>query len=495
MTIYVPKLKSFKTLRCAVTVEPMLFLYFVANVLSNNVGTNMLLHKGCNPNATMAPDLHVSPDCLLENGAQHGVSSINVWKHMIQELLSLVFIMFAGPWSDRHGRRRRPLMFVPVIGQMTCDAFNLLSAIFWNQLSPTVTGITQSLILSVTGSQHCFFIGMFAYLADITDTSNRTMRIGFASAVLPLAATLGALSGGYLNVRLGFATVFALNMGLNAIALCLGLLFIYDTSEPYKATGSLYRNTFDPNIVVQSCKTVFVRRDNHKRFVLLLMIVASPLTGAPFVGEIGLMYLYLRKQFGFKEINFSLFSAYTMGIMLFGSLFSLGILSRYLKMNDAMIGLIATFFDIATAVGFLLVTKLQYLLFVPPLELFRGAALALCGAIASKCVESHELGSMNAVRMAMDNLSKSAILPLYNVVYNRTLESMPSAFFIISICLTVPLIGCFAITYYLTRNQVSPVKPIQEKNLEDTSNDLNANTTTTNTNEMKSDNAEGLVHM
>jgi len=41
---------------------------------------------------------------------------------------------------------------------------------------------------------------------------------------------------------------------------------------------------------------------------------------------------------------------------------------------------------------------------------------------------------------------------------------------------------------------VPPVKPIQKNNLEDTSNDLNANTTT-NTNEMKSDNVEGLVHM
>jgi len=52
----------------------------------------------------------------------------------------------------------------------------------------------------------------------------------------------------------------------------------------------------------------------------------------------------------------------------------------------------------------------------------------------------------------------------------------------------------FRITYYLTRNQKEPVKPIQKNNLEDTSNDLNANTTT-NTNEMKSDNVEGLVHM
>lgn len=40
-----------------------------------------------------------------------------------------------------------------------------------------------------------------------------------------------------------------------------------------------------------------------------------------YTGEIGLMYLYLRKQFGFKEINFSLFNAYTMGIMLFGKIF------------------------------------------------------------------------------------------------------------------------------------------------------------------------------
>lgn len=46
-----------------------------------------------------------------------------------------------------------------------------------------------------------------------------------------------------------------------------------------------------------------------------------------------------------------------------GSLFTLGIMSRLYKMNDALIGLIATFFDIATAVGFLLVTQLNYLLF------------------------------------------------------------------------------------------------------------------------------------
>lgn len=34
-----------------------------------------------------------------------------------------------------------------------------------------------------------------------------------------------------------------------------------------------------------------------------------------------------------------------------------------LKVNDAMIGMVATLFDILTAVGFLLATQLKYLLF------------------------------------------------------------------------------------------------------------------------------------
>lgn len=102
------------------------------------------------------------------------------------------------------------------------------------------------------------------------------------------------------------------------------------------------------------------------------------------------MYLYLRNQFGFKEIDFSLFNAYVMLIMLLGkilgflivdvvvsnlsifkitlnyyvgSLFTLGIMSQMLKINDAVIGLIATLFDIATAVGFLLATRLPYLFY------------------------------------------------------------------------------------------------------------------------------------
>jgi len=46
-----------------------------------------------------------------------------------------------------------------------------------------------------------------------------------------------------------------------------------------------------------------------------------------------------------------------------------------------------------------------FLIIVPPLELFRGAALALCGAIASKCVESHELGKLLNLCLVFNKMS------------------------------------------------------------------------------------------
>lgn len=45
---------------------------------------------------------------------------------------------------------------------------------------------------------------------------------------------------------------------------------------------------------------------------------------------------------------------------------------------------------------------------MPPLELFRGAALSLVGSIASKCVDSHELGK-NLVTIKPHNIIKCIV--------------------------------------------------------------------------------------
>lgn len=55
----------------------------------------------------------------------------------------------------------------------------------------------------------------------------------------------------------------------------------------------------------------------------------------------------------------------------------------------------------------------------------------------------HVIGAMNSVKLLMESTMKSGFIPLYNLVYNHTFESMPSAFFLISIVLTIPLVLIF----------------------------------------------------
>ncbi|XP_050539852.1 uncharacterized protein LOC126904678 [Daktulosphaira vitifoliae] len=452
MKVYISQF--IKPRRWPVTLEPMLFLFFLSYMISMIVNSNMVYWKGCNLNVTEEPDIGIIK-CEGEDKDKSlkEMALINIWKLIAQEIIGLSFIVFAGPWSDNHGCRRLPLLFLPVIGQITGDLLNIFSAVYWNEVTPAVTSIGFTLVTTITGSMSCFFIGMYSYLSDITDNTNRTMRLGFASAVVPLAATIGPILSGILNVKIGFINVFLFNILLNISGLCFGILLIYDSSDPNKVIKSTLKSTFDPKIVKNIITIVLKERKNHKRTILHLMMIASAIIMAPFLGEMSVMPSYLRKTFNFTEISFSQFYSYLMGVMLIGTTISLGIFSRIFRMNDSLIGLIATVFDLAAAVAFFLVRDAWLIMFVPLLQLFRGASLAIHGAIASKCVEPYEIASMNSFRLVIEGLFKALVLPMYNMIYYETLNTYPSAFFLLTVVLTIPCLFIFSITYYLTRTE------------------------------------------
>lgn len=59
------------------------------------------------------------------------------------------------------------------------------------------------------------------------------------------------------------------------------------------------------------------------------------------------------------------------------------------------------------------------------------------------------IGAMYSMKLLMESTMKGAFMPLYNYVYNYTLETMPSTFFLISVVLTVPLMVIFGQVFSL----------------------------------------------
>ncbi|XP_026805834.1 proton-coupled folate transporter-like isoform X2 [Rhopalosiphum maidis] len=432
--------------------EPVVLFYIVEIMFSMCLSTNLLLYKACDPTGAMAG--RVGSKCPDEAAAQHVVAPINGWKALVQQLVPIALAIAAGTWSDRHGRRR-PLIVLPIVGQILADALSLYCTVVWS-VSPALTATVQAAALSLTGGPPMLFNGINSYVADTTTDEWRTVKYGMVGGTMAMGGILGMLVYGFVMVNVGFVVAYVMSIVLGLIAFAFTFMLIRDdgTQQQLNRNVVLAVNPLD---MLRNCYLVLTKRrtGRSKLTLCLILFVCAPLTCVTLEGELSVIYLYLRYKFQWNEIDFSIFNTYQLSVILLGTLFALGILSYKFKMNDALIGTIASVFDLLAVVAFFLVSKSWQLYLVPPLELFRGATLALTSSIASKCVGSDELGSMNAVKLLTESIMKSGFLPLYNFIYNHTFESMPSAFFLISIVLTTPLIFVFYLIYYLNRNQNS----------------------------------------
>lgn len=284
------------------SVEPVVFLYFITMVFSNCLSTNLLLYKACNPTGTTAQ--RAGPKCDNEMEAQHVVAPINGWKAFFQQLVPIVLVMFAGTWSDRHGRRRRPLIVLPVAGQIVADVLSLYCSVQWS-VSPAWTAAMQSAALTFTGGSPMLFNGVNSYVADTTTEEWRTLKYGIVGGSLATGGILGMLVYGAVVVNLSFVSAYSMSVGLGLINMALIFVYIDDTAVSATTAAAttteaeqtavsdklpLYQDvmrTANPLDVLRNCYRVLSkRRQGHNTMILCLVVLAcAPLTCIPLEGK------------------------------------------------------------------------------------------------------------------------------------------------------------------------------------------------------------------
>lgn len=267
-----------------VSLEPVMFLYFCALTLTGLSSQNLLLQKVC-LGGTEAPPIGVR-ECQDELTAQKEVTFIQTWKELIVLVGPVLFVMFAGPWSDSHGRRRKPLMYLPLIGQMLADFLCILNVYFWSW-SPSVAALSGSIIPAVTGWRSCFAIGVITLVCDNTNESSRMMKVGICYTMYFLATPCGAFIFGLIFNKIGFYGTYFLCIAMDMTAVMyLFMLIPENLASKNEVKLKAWEGLFDPKQVIQCFETVFKPRDGYRRAIVLLCIVVAPLTLAPFLGKL-----------------------------------------------------------------------------------------------------------------------------------------------------------------------------------------------------------------
>ncbi len=107
--IATPNLYLFKV--CHINFNYSAALCDPKNQTSNYVNQNWNIFRNQTKNETSLQNL--SGEELI-NAVQVYVSQLETYMAIITNIPSIFFILFLGPWSDKHGRK--PLLIVPMIG-------------------------------------------------------------------------------------------------------------------------------------------------------------------------------------------------------------------------------------------------------------------------------------------------------------------------------------------------------------------------------------------
>ena len=125
------------------------------------------------------------PEKVIEGKA----AVYSTYRNLIEAGLPIIFSLFLGPWSDKHGSKIP--MVIPLVGY-TMSAFLYYIFSYTQDLEPAWL-LLASVPIALSGGMISFVLSAFRYVASITSTENRSFRMAIAEGSWFLGSPIGLL--------------------------------------------------------------------------------------------------------------------------------------------------------------------------------------------------------------------------------------------------------------------------------------------------------------
>lgn len=198
--------------------------------------------------------------------------------------------------------------------------------------------------------------------------------------------------------QIGFYGIFSISTSFYILALFYGYFYVQEPpitineKDRLKASEKgLLADFFDKEHVVNTFKVAFKKGENQRRLRVSMLLIVVMVVIGPLHGEMSVLYLFTRYKFNWSEVEFSFFSTYAMLTSLIGTLFSVGVFSHLLKIDDAIIGVLSSMSKIISSVIYAFASTTWQLYLGPIAEILNGTSFIAMRSIASKLVQSDEL--------------------------------------------------------------------------------------------------------
>lgn len=451
-----------------ITIEPILFLYLLSWTIQSSISTNLLLDKVCiekNYSSEICANLSSYPNNQIE--VQRVVTKINMYMDLLTNIPSVLFVLFLGSWSDKHGRKLP--MILPLVGSLLSTVLYLMNA-YWFSL-PALYILLSGVPRALTGGFITMIMASYAYISDITKIRSRTMRIAILDLFMFLGAPLGLLLSDVTFYSLGYLGIYGLSALLFLIAILYAILRIEDTrgrfskyhleaSELAQTPGNMCKDLVDINNVKKSIAVCFKPR-RHKLRTKILSLMAAMCVLVFVFGTTGVDYLYTKRKFGWTYDQYVHLGLVEVFVGVAGNSVVLPLVSYKLQVDDSVIGFVGSLFKIASLIIKGLAAQPWMLYLSSCVNFPGGLPLIIIRSMMSKIIPSDELGMIFSMLASWESILPLVSHPLCTLVYNATIKDFPGTVYLMSSLFVVISTGIF-VWLIKNRNFTSPEPHVHE---------------------------------
>lgn len=321
----------------------------------------------------------------------------------VYALLQFLFAPIMGRLSDKYGRR--PVLLLSLFGTGVDYVFMALA----NSLPLLFVG---RFISGFTGASYTVAT---AYIADISDDSNRSKNFGLIGAGFGVGFILGPALGGIVATH-GLAAPFLVSAGLNLINFVFGFFFVPESLRP-----ELHRDFKLEDL--NPFKSLFVLGSMSSIFLLVVAHVMIQLAGQTHQ-SIWAIYSEARYGWGPKEVGLSLGAVGVLHIISQG-VFT-GLFVKWL--GEKRVALWGMLGEAVTLAAFGLAASTTMVYIVLAISSIFGASQPVLQSLISKDISSDQQGELQGALMSLMSLT-AVVNPLIMTRVFAYASSADSAFY------------------------------------------------------------------
>ncbi|KAM8946452.1 proton-coupled folate transporter-like [Pelodytes ibericus] len=426
-----------QNLRSLITVEPVLFFFMTGIFLQTPAYQQLILSKICQElyNDTICTDIQQNQEEFKL--VQSKGSYVILIYIAIMSFLSVIPALILGAWSDTGTRKVG--MALPCI--FSIAGGGLLIAIARIKTMNVYWTFGVAALIGISGGHVSMFLSIFSYLADITQTSNRTFRMGIAESMIFVGGTLGFLLGGNLLQFSTFTIIFGIFCGCNLLSV-LYIIFWLQESKHSNEYQRVYQECSDNEnedriqeksiitYVKRAFQTIFEKREGQNRLKIHLILLCFFLINLCNVGEQSIMLMFL--SYPPRLFSSQLYGWFTASKMLISGAFllcSFHWLLRYVEETRlAKTGILMR----AASFMLLAFSSTKWMVFLSAvINAPSGYTVAVLRSLSSKIAHPSEQGAMFSFIASVETICLLIGAALFNGLYPDTLATFPGMCFII----------------------------------------------------------------